>query len=106
MRGFNFSAAGSAEAKDAWRNLFGNEHIGSIADLTDETQSYLAGLFIFCPFKLESALQRKGLMSANESLNDALARFTPEQQQVFARFLDPEIDWTRFDDNQNKGGAK
>ena len=97
MKGFDYNEKGSAEARDAWRNLFGNDHIGSITDLTDEILSYVSGVFTFCPFKVETALQSKGLMSENESLNDAIARFTPEQQQVFARFLDPEVDWSRFD---------
>lgn len=91
MNGYLYSASGGAEAKAAWSAAFPDQRIGSVGELVDEFISYIAGVFVFCPQKFEQALITQGLMSETESINDALARFPADKQEVIERFLNP--DW-------------
>ena len=91
MKGFIYTPKGVAEAQDAWYAAFPDQRIGSIKELTDGFASAFGGVFIFCFEKFEKALLMQGLMSEGESINDAIARFTPKQQEVIEHFLNPDI---------------
>jgi hypothetical protein len=91
MEGFPYNEKGSIAAKAAWAAAFSDQRIGSVGELIDEFLCYIARVFVFCPQKFEQALITQGLMSETESINDAVARFPADKQQVIERFLNP--DW-------------
>lgn len=92
MKGFAFNKAGSLKAKAAWSSAFPNQRIGSVNELVDTFMSVISGVVVFCTFKLEKALMAQGLLSEGESINDAIARFSPHQQEVLMRFIEPDIE--------------
>lgn len=92
MKGFSYTQNGAIEAKAAWHSAFPDQRIGSVNELVDSLLSAELEVFYFCTFKLEKALLAQGLLSDGESIDDAIARFSPHQQEVLMRFLEPDID--------------
>jgi hypothetical protein len=85
---FQYNNNGASQVRQAW-NATALQM--PMEGLIDTELSWLLGIFIFAPDKLATALEAKGLMCPkNDSLDDAISRLTPLQQETINRLLMPD----------------